>query len=181
MPDPWDRGYFETMVRSSKVCCRPRIGLTGPLALAVCMVASGKGVCAEERLVPGLAISVVTGGSPAPAQAQGPAEARTSDELKMRYLIEELITQRFEGARLSIELAESRIEAAQVKETSHGQAELLTALIAALKIRDRQAATLRVEMAELRQRLEAAQTELERSVEKRHLAAALRAAQETAN
>ena len=36
----------------------------------------------------------------------------------MRYLIEELITQRFVGARLSIELAEARIEAIQVKEIS---------------------------------------------------------------
>jgi ABC-type phosphate transport system auxiliary subunit len=97
------------------------------------------------------------------------------------YLIKELIAHRFEGARLSIELAEARVEAAQVKEISHGQAELLTALIAALRIRDRQAATLRAETAHSRQRLEAAQTELERErVENRRSAAELAAAQEAA-
>jgi hypothetical protein len=150
------------MVRSTKIWRRLRIWWAGPLALVLCMVTSGKGVCAEERVVPDLAIPVVTGGSPALDQAQGLAEARTANDPKMRYLIEELITQRFEGARLSIDLAEARSEAAHVKEISHGQAELLTALIAALRIRDRQAATLQAETADLRQRLEAAQTELER-------------------
>jgi hypothetical protein len=132
---------------------------------------------AEERLVPSLAIPDVTRGSPAPIQAQGLAEAWAANDPKMRYLMEELITQRLEGAQLSIELAEARVEAAQVKEISHGQAELLTVLIAALRIRDRQAASLRAETAELRQRLDAAQTELEREgVEKHRLAAELVAA-----
>ena len=125
-------------------------------------VTSGKGVRAEERLVPSLARPDETGGSPAPIRPQGLAGARAADDPKMRYLIEELITQRFEGARLSIELAEAKLEAAQVKEISDEQTELLTALIAALRIRDHQSAGLRAESADLRQRLEAAQTELER-------------------
>jgi hypothetical protein len=152
------------------------------LALVVCMGTSGKGVCAEERLVPSLAIPVVTGGSPAPTQAQGLAEARTAEDPKVPYLIKELISQRFEGARLSIELAEAKVEAAQAKEISHGQAELLSALIAALRIRDRQYTTLRAETADLWQRLETAKTELERErVENRRSAAELAAEQEAAN
>jgi hypothetical protein len=170
------------MVRSSKAWRRLRIRWAAPLALMICMCTSGKGVRAEERLVPSLARPEVTGGSSAPIQAQGLAEARAADDPKMRYLIEELITQRFEGARLSIELAEAKLEAAQVKEISHQQAELLTALIAVLMIRDRQDASLRAETAELRQRLEAAQTELEHErVENRWLAAELAAAREAAN
>jgi hypothetical protein len=146
------------------------------------MGASGQAARAEERLgVPSSALPVVTGGSPAPVQAQGLADAR-ADNPKVRYLIKELIAQRFAGARISIELAEARIEAVQVKEISHGQTELLTALIAALRIRDSQAATLRAETADLRQRLEAAQTELERErLEDRRLAAELVAAQEASN
>jgi hypothetical protein len=170
------------MVRSSKTRRRLRIWWAGALALSVCMCTSGKGMRAEERLVPSLAIPDVTGGSPAPIQAQGLAEARVASDPKMRYLIEELITQRFEGARLSIDLAEVKLEAAQIKEISHQQAELLTALIAALKIRDREDASLRAETADLRQLLEAAQTELERErVENRRLAVELAAALEAAN
>ena len=149
------------MDRSSKAWRPLQIWWAAPLALMICMCTSGKSVRAEERLVPSLARPDVTGGSPAPIQAQGLAGARAADDPKMRYLIEELITQRFEGARLSIELAEAKLEAAQVKEISHEQTELLTALIAALRIRDRQSAGLHAETADLRQRLEAAQTELE--------------------
>jgi hypothetical protein len=170
------------MVRSFRAWRPRRMWWAGPLALIVCMCTSGKGVGAEERLVPGLAIPDVTEGSPAPVQAQGLAEARAPDDPKVRYLIEELIAQRFEGARLSIELAEARVEAAEVKEISQGQAALLTALNAALRIRDRDEATLRAETADLRQRLEAAQTELERErVENRRLTAKLAAAQEAGN
>ena len=109
----------------------------------------------------------------------GLAEA---DDPKLRYLINELIDQRFEGARLSIELEEARAEAAQIKEISHEQAHLLTALIAALRVRDRRDASSRTETADLRHRLEAAQTELKRErVENRRLAAELVAAQKAAN
>ena len=170
------------MVRSSKAWRPLQISWAGPLALMICICTSGKGVRADERVVPSLARPDVTGGSPAALQAQGRAKARAADDPKVRYLIEELITQRFEGARLSIELAEAKLEATQVKEISHQQAELLTALIAVLRIRDRQDASLRAETADLRQRVEAAQTELERErVENRRLAAELAAAQEAAN
>ena len=170
------------MDRSSKAWRPLQIWWAGPLALMICMCTSGKGVRAEERLVPSLARPDVTGGSPAPIQAQGLAGARAADDPKMRYLIEELITQRFEGARLSIELAEAKLEAAQVKEISDEKTELLTALIAALRIRDHQSAGLRAETADLRQRLEAAQTELERErVQNRRLAAESATAQEAAN
>jgi hypothetical protein len=146
------------------------------------MCAGGEGVRAEERLVPSLDTPDVTGGSPAPIRAQGLAAARAADDPKMRYLIEELIAQRFEGARLSIELAEARVEIAQIREVSQQQAQLLTALIAALRIRDRREASLRAETADLRHGLDAAHIELERErVENRRLAAELTSAQEAAN
>jgi hypothetical protein len=146
------------------------------------MGTSAEGVRAEERLVPSLATPDVTGRSPASFQAHGLAKALSADDSKMRYLIQELIAQRFEGARLSIELEEARAEAAQIKEISHQQAQLLTALIAALRIHDRRDATLRVETADLRQQLEAAQTELERErVENRQFAAELAAVRKAAN
>jgi hypothetical protein len=167
------------MVRSSEAWRPLQIWWAGPLALMICMCTSGKGVRAEERVVPSLARPDVTGGSSAPTRAQGLAEA---DDPKVRYLIKALIDQRFEGARLSIELAEARVEAAQIKEISHQQARLLTALIAALRIRDRRDASLRAETADVRHRLEAAQTQLERErVENRRLAAELVAAQKAAN
>ena len=159
-----------------------RIRWAGPLALMVCICTGGEGVRAEERLVPSLAAPDVTGRSPASFQAQGLAKALSADDPKVRYLIQELIAQRFEGARLSIELEEARVEDAQIKEISHQQAQLLTALIAALRIHDRRDATLRVETADLRQQLEAAQTELERErVENRQFAAELAAVRKAAN
>jgi hypothetical protein len=167
------------MLRSIKGRRPLGIWWAGPLALTLCMCTGGEGVRAEERLVPSLATRDVTGGSSAPTRAQGLAEA---DDPKLRYLIKELIDQRFEGARLSIELAEARVEAAQNKEISHQQARLLTALIAALSVRDRRDASLRAETVDVGHRLEAAQTELERErVENRRLAAELAAAQKAAN
>ena len=169
------------MVRSLKGRRPLRIWWAGPLAM-VCVWTSGEGVRAEERLVPSLATPDVTGRSSAFYQAQGLAQALSADDPKVRYLLQELIAQRFEGARLSIELEEAMVEAAQIKEISQQQAQLLTALIAALRIRDRRAATLRAETADLRQRLEAAQTDLERErIENRRLAAELAAAQKAAN
>ena len=159
-----------------------RIRWAGPLALMVCICTGGEGVRAEERLVPSLATPDVTGRSPAFFQAQGLDKALSADDPKVRYLLQELIAQRFEGARLSIELEEAMVEAAQIKAISQQQAQLLTALIAALRIRDRRDATLRAETADLRQRLEAAQTDLERErIENRRLAAELAAAQKAAN
>jgi hypothetical protein len=167
------------MVRSSKAWRPLRIWWASPLALMLCICISGNGVRAEERLV--LAMPDVAG-SPAPFQAEGLAEEPAADDPKVRYLIEELITQRFEGARLSIELAAARIEAAQIKDISHEQANLLTSLIAALGTRDRENATLRAQTADLQQRLGAAQTELEHErVENGRLAAELGAVQEGAN
>ena len=167
------------MIRSCKGRRPLRISWAGPFAVIACMCTSGEGVRAEERLVPSLATPDVTGGSSAPTRAWGLAEP---DDPKLRYLIEELIAQRFEGARLSIELAEARVETAQIKEISDQQARLLTALMAALTIRDRRDTSLRAEAADVRHRLEAAQTELERErVENRRLAAELAAAQKAAN
>ena len=168
------------MVRSSEAWRPLRIWWAGPLALMLCICTSGNGVRAEERLV--LAMPDVTGGSQAPFQAEGLAEAPAADDPKVGYLIEELITQRFEGARLSIELAAARVEAAQIKDISHEQTKLLTSLIAALGTRDRENATLRAQTADLQRRLEASQTELEQErVENGRLAAELGAVQEGAN
>ena len=170
------------MVRSFKGHRPLGIWWAGSLALMTCMCTSGEGVRADERLVPSLATPEVTGRSPASFQAQGLAKALSADDPKVLYLIQELIAQRFEGARLSIELEEAMVEAAQIKAISQQQAQLLTALIAALRIRDRRDATLRAETADLRQRLEAAQTDLERErIENRRLAAELAAAQKAAN
>ena len=170
------------MVRSFKGHRPLGIWWAGSLALMTCMCTSGEGVRADERLVPSLATPEVAGRSPALCQAQGLAKALSADDPKLRYLLQELIDQRFEGARLSMELAEARVEAAQIKAISHQQERLLTALIAALRIRDRRNASLRIETADVRHRLEAAQTELERErVENRRMAAELAAAQEAAN
>jgi hypothetical protein len=146
----------------------------------LCICTSGNGVRAEERLF--LAIPDVAVGSQAPFQAEGLAEAPAADDPKVRYLIEELISQRFEGARLSIELAAARVEAAEIKDSSHEQAKLLTSLIAALGTRDRENASLRAQTADLQRRLEASQTELEQErVENGRLAAELGAVQEGTN
>ena len=175
---PTSRG-IERIVRSIDRRRPLRTWRAGALALIVCICTGGEGVRAAERLVPSLATPDVTGESSASTRAQGLAEA---DDPKLRYLINELIDQRFEGARLSIELEEARAEAAQIKEISHQQAHLLTALVAALRVRDRLDASSRTETADIRHRLEAAQTELKRErVENRRLAAELVAAQKAAN
>jgi chromosome segregation ATPase len=115
-------------------------------------------------------------------RGQDLTEAWDAHNAKLRYLIEELITLRFESARLSIEGAEARAEAAEIKEVSRQQAELLTALMAVLATRDRKDATLRSETTDLRQRLEAAQAELQRErVENSRLAAELAAAHKAAD
>lgn len=153
----------------------------GPLALILCLGAGSGSLRSEERLAANPAVSHETGGLPVGVNAQHPTEAWHADDAKVRYLIEELITQRFESARLSIELADARAEAAENKEVSRQQAALLEALTAVLATRDRQFATLRSETAALRQRLEAAQAELQlRGVQNSTLAAELAAAHKAA-
>jgi hypothetical protein len=170
------------MVNSSNVWRPSRIWWAGSLALMACLGAGSGSLRSEERLAANLAVSHETGGLPARIHAQDLTKAWDADDAKARYLIEELITQRFESARLNIELAEARAEAAEIKEVSRQQAALLAALMAVLPTRDRQDATLRSETADLRQRLEAAQAELQRKrVENSRLAAELAAAHKAAD
>jgi chromosome segregation ATPase len=97
-------------------------------------------------------------------------------------LTEQLITERFEAARLSIELADAKAEAAQINEAFHEQSELLAALMAVLRTRDRQDAALRAQTADVRQEMEAAQAELQHTREENHrLAAELATAREAAS
>jgi hypothetical protein len=97
-------------------------------------------------------------------------------------LIEELVTQRSEGALLSIELAATKAKAAEIEAISRQREALLAALIAALATRDRREADARSETADLRQRLEAAEAELQRKVsENDRLAAELAVAHKAAD
>jgi FKBP-type peptidyl-prolyl cis-trans isomerase len=92
-------------------------------------------------------------------------------------LIEELVTQRSESTRLSMELAETKAKSAEIETISRQRDALLAALIAVLTTRGRREADTRLEAADLRQRLEAAQAELQRKVsENERLAAQLAAA-----
>jgi hypothetical protein len=97
-------------------------------------------------------------------------------------LIEELVTQRSESARLSIELADAKTKRAEIEAISRQQEALLAALMAALGSRDRRDAAARSEIADLRQRLEVAQAELQhKGVENDWLAAELAAAHKAAD
>ena len=168
------------MVNSSNVWRPSKSWWVGCLALLAWLSAASGSLRSEECLAYNPAASPESGGSP--AHAQDLTNAWAADDAKVRYLIEELITQRFESTRLSIELTEARAEAAEIKEVSLQQAELLTALMAALTTRDRQDTTLRSETAGLRQRLDAAPAELQRKrVENNRLAAELAAAHKAAD
>jgi hypothetical protein len=170
------------MVNSSNVWRPWRIWWTGSLALMACLGAGSGSLRSEERLAAKPAVSQETGRLPARIHGQDLTEAWDAHNAKLRYLIEELITLRFESARLNIEGAEARAESAEIKEVSRQQAELLTALMAVLATRDRKDATLRSETTDLRQRLEAAQAELQRErVENSRLAAELAAAHKAAD
>ena len=79
------------------------------------VVAGGGSLRSEERPAANLAVSHETGGLPARIHAQDLTNAWDGDDAKVRYLLEELITQRSECARLSIELAEARVEAVEIK------------------------------------------------------------------
>ena len=147
------------------------------LSLIICLSAGNGGLRAQELLGAKIAVS----GSPALMYVQDLANGWDADDAKVRYLIEELITQRLEIARLSVELAGARAEAAEMKEVSRQQAALLTALMAVLARRDQQDTTSRSETTELEERLEAAQSELQRKhLENSQLAAELAAAHKAA-
>jgi hypothetical protein len=93
--------------------------------------------------------------------------------------MEELITQRVENARLSIELAAAKAEGAEIEKASRQQETLSAALMAGLAKRDGQIAAVRLETADL---LEAAQSEVQRKrAENDHLAAELAAVQSAAD
>ena len=150
------------------------------LSLVICLGAASGGLHAQERL------AAKTGGSPTRIQIfEGPQRALgrtgTCDAAyaKLRYAMEELITQRFENARLSTELAAGKAEAAEIEKASRQQETLLAALMDALAKRDRQIAAIRLETADL---LEAAQSEVQRKrAENDHLAAELAAVRKAAD
>jgi hypothetical protein len=100
---------------------------------------------------------------------------------KLGYLTEELVSQRLESARLSIELAQAKTVGEQLERASRQQEALLSALMAAMASRDREAA-VRSGSTGLRQQLAAAQTELQRQeAENDRLVAALAAAYKAAD
>ena len=151
-----------------------------PLALMACLVDGGS-VHAQQRPGANLAVSQEPRGPSAGIHAQDPKSCGAACA-KIDYLIEQLVTQRFENARLSIELAEARAEGAEIKEAFRQQQALLSALVAAVATRERRDAIVRPESADLRQRLKTAQAELQRKVsENDRSAAALTAAHKAAD
>jgi hypothetical protein len=170
------------MVTNSNVRRRSSLWLAGSLALVVCLGVGSEGLRSEERRTAALALSHEIGAFPGGIQKEDLTKGWDADDARVRYLLEELFTQRLENAQLSIELARSRAEAAELEEASRQQSALLTASIAALATRHRQEADSRFEMADLQQRLEAAQAELQRYVlENRRLAAELAVAHKAAD
>lgn len=185
------------MVSSSSVWRASRSWCAGSLALMACLGAGSGSLRSQERLAANLAASHEVGGLPARIQIFEPnwgrlpdgakhardlTKARDATNAKVRDLIEELIPERFESARLSIELAEAKAEAAEIKEVSRQQEALLAALMAVLATRARHDAIVRSENADMRQRLEAVQAELQRKVsENSRLAAELAAAHKAAD
>ena len=165
------------MTKGSDVLQPSKIWWAGSLALTVCLGPGSGSLRSEEHPAANLAVSQEAGGLPARTHARDLTNGWDADDAKVRYLIEELITERSESARLSIELAEAKAEAVEIKEVSRQQVGLLTALMAVLATRDRQDATLRSGATDLRQHLEAAQSELQRKrTENSRLAAELAAA-----
>jgi hypothetical protein len=146
------------------------------LGLLACLGAGSESVRSQE----------LPGANPTAIQIFEPHQGSLPDGSKAcdgtyGYLIEELITQRLESARLSIELAQAKAEGAEIQRTSRQQEALLSAMMAAMASRDRQAA-LRSGTVDLRQRLEAAQAESQRQrAENDRLAAALAAAYKAAD
>jgi len=145
------------------------------LGVLACLGAGSGSTLSQERLPPNpAAIKIFEPDGSLP-------DGSKACDATYGYLIEELVTQRLESARLSIELAQAKAEGAEIQRTSRQQEALLSAMMAAMASRDRQAA-LRSRTADLRQRLEAAQAELQRQrAENDRLAAALAAAYKAAD
>jgi hypothetical protein len=167
------------MTNTSHVPRASRLWWAGSLALIACLCGSAT-----------LRSQELPAGNPARVQISEPNRAPLPDRseacdaayAKVRYLLEELVTQRSEGARLSIELAESKTKAAEIETISRQREALLAALIAALATRDRRQADARSETADLRRRLEAAEAELQLKVsENERLGAELAAAHKAAD
>ena len=157
--------------RGSKVCW------ASFLALIACLCAGSGSLRSQE----------LPAGNPARIQISEPqlpdgSKACDAAHAKVHYLIEELLTQRSESARLSIELADAKAKSAEIEAMPRQQEALLTAIMAALASRDRRDAAVRSETADLRQRLEVAQAELQhKGVENDRLAAELAAAHKAAD
>jgi hypothetical protein len=171
------------MLNSFDVRRGPRTWWVGFLSLVVCLCADSGGLRAQERLAASPVIQNEAGEFLALIiHAQDPMKQCHLADAKVDYLIEELVTQRLENARLSIELAAAKADGAQTKEASRQQEALLTALMAAVATRERRDATARSEAADMRQRLAAAQAELRRQVSKNdRLAAELAAVHKAAD
>ena len=141
------------------------------LGLLACLGAGSGSTLSQESLA----------ANPAAIQIFEPDDSSLPDGSKAcdaayGYLIEELVTQRLESARLRIELAQAKAEGDELQKASRQQEALLSALMAAMASRDRQAA-VRSGTTDLRERLEAAQAELRRQkAENDRLAAELAAA-----
>jgi hypothetical protein len=173
-------GRRETMTSSSHVWRVPRIWWASFVALAACLGTGSGSLRSQERVAadPG-SIQIFE-----PNRGPLPDGSKACDVAyaKVRYLIDELITERFENARLSIELAEAKVEGAEIEKASRQQEAVLGALTAVVATRDRRDAAVRSEIADLRQGLEAAQAELQRKgAENDRLAAELAAAYKAAD
>jgi hypothetical protein len=162
------------MKNSSHVRRGSKVWWASLLALIACLCA-GSGRLRSQEL---------PAGNPAHIQISEPQLPEGSKACDAAYanLIEGLVTQRSESARLSIELADAKAKGAEIEAISRQQEALLTALMAALASRDRRDAAVRSEIADLRQRLEVAQSELQhKGVEIDRLAAELAAAHKAAD
>lgn len=165
----------DVRTRVSNVGRASRTWWAGSLALMACLGGGSGSVHSQERPAANLGASREPAELPLQIHAQDP-KACGAAYAKVDYLIEELITQRFESARLNIDLAAARADGAQIEQASRQQEALLRALMAAVATRERRDAIVRSKAADLRHRLEAAQAELQRQIaENDRLAAELAA------
>jgi len=184
------------MVNRSSPWRASRSCWAGSLALMACLGAGSGSLSSQERLAANR-VSHEAGALPSRIQIFEPSRGRLPDGSKhardltkacdatnasVRHLTKELIPDWLESARLSIELAKAKAEVAEIKEVSQQQEALLAALLAVLAKRDRHDAIARSEDADMRQRLEAVEAELQREVsENNRLAAELAAAHKAAD